>query len=175
MTNDTTPPIRWEPDPEVTLVSTGETPQRYRRFAGRRYPVRPGQFLPAPGTRGTLFGIPGIMGPGLEWEMTESLTVPSGSIKSVDADTGRFESDWEWAGLVLKASNGVTYVVQIDDSHGSLLLDRPPREVPSTTNYREFVAGPDEFATVRIHGRATKADRFTNHEDVRRAIEEWRL
>ncbi|MEU6204579.1 hypothetical protein ABZ814_13440 [Micromonospora musae] len=45
----------------VTVRINDKTPPDLRSLDGRTYPIRPTVPYPAPGARGTLFGIPGVM------------------------------------------------------------------------------------------------------------------
>lgn len=60
---------------QITFVEGPTTPDRYRdRIGTKSYPFDPADrhnFLPAPGSKGQLMGIPGIMREGLQWEIAD--------------------------------------------------------------------------------------------------------
>lgn len=66
------------PDQDViTVRATDQTPRDLLHLDGRTYPVRPTVPTPAPGCRGLLHGIPGVMAEdGRTWEITSDRPLP---------------------------------------------------------------------------------------------------
>ncbi len=54
----------------VTMVAGDETSESYRRHDGRRFAIPDDVRLPGPGSRGRLYGVPGVMREDLTWEIT---------------------------------------------------------------------------------------------------------
>lgn len=89
--------------------------------------------------------------------------------------SGGIDGKWAWVGLVMRSSDGPTYVIEMTDAAGTLNVVQEPIEVPSSDTWRKLVPGPERDVSVRLTGDTpnVKAERFADWDSARQAIADW--